>query len=145
MGLFSGNQDRNSNSLDFHNSWKVTREWELSDSAFVSHFTLSSFVQITNVLEKSKKGVLCKYCKYSWLMFLSYANCTLLPWMKCISAWWNVVVVFLFIVVWLATPLFPHAAEQLVCKEPGRTEDSVSTNILGAGQGWFYSPSPWFL
>lgn len=55
MGLFSGNQDRNSNSLDFHNSWKVTREWELSDSAFVSHFTFSSFVQITNVLEESKK------------------------------------------------------------------------------------------
>lgn len=38
MELYSGIQDKNSNSLGFHNSWKVTCEWELSDSDFISFY-----------------------------------------------------------------------------------------------------------
>lgn len=59
-------------------------------------------------------------------MFLSYANCTCLPWIKCISAHRNM---FLFpsLCYDLLMPCFSHGAAELVCKQPSQKSPSGNT------------------
>lgn len=61
-------------------------------------------------------------------MFLSYANCTCLPWIKYISAQINV---FLFpsLCYDLLMPCFSQAAAELVCEKPSRKGSSGNTLI----------------
>lgn len=65
-------------------------------------------------------------------MFLSYANCTCLPWIKCISAQRNVLL-FPSLCYDLLMPCFSHGATELFCKNP--TQKASSGNTL-------FEPSP---